>query len=156
MSQPYTHDLSTTRKLETDRRLAIELRESCLRQVIDLEVSMNVEKRWDLLSPEYLETLGYLATRKYQRALEELQRLVVQRLFELHRMNVSATGECSLALLGFLTMIKILSVPYANAHREGAPEPLQGDQECCENIQCCCCTIGSPSPIDQLGIRVPH
>lgn len=93
MSQPYTHDLSTTRKLETDRRLAIELRENCLKQVIDLEVSMGIEKRWDLLSPEYLETLGYLATRKYQRALEELQRLVVQRLFELHRMNVSATGE---------------------------------------------------------------
>ena len=99
MSQPYAHDLSTTRKLETDRRLALELRENCLRQVIDLEVSMGIDKRWDPLSPEYLETLGYLATRKYQRALEELQRLVVQRLFELHRMNVSATGE---RYLGYL------------------------------------------------------
>jgi hypothetical protein len=96
MSRPYTHDLSTTRKLETDRRLALELRENCIKQIIDMEVSMGIEKRWDPLSPEYLETLGYLSTRKYQRALEELQQLVIQRLFELHRMNVSATGECSI------------------------------------------------------------
>ena len=96
MSQPYAHDLSTTQKLESDRRLALELRENCLRQIVDLEVGMGIEKRWDLLSPEYLETLSYLTTRKYQRALEELQWLVVQRLFELHRMNISATGKhCS-------------------------------------------------------------
>jgi hypothetical protein len=99
MRRPYTHDLSTTRKLETDRRLALELRESCLKQLIDLEVSMGIDKRWDPMSPEYLETLGYLATRKYQRALEELQRLVIQRLFELHRMNVSATGKHRLRYL---------------------------------------------------------
>ena len=73
MSQPYTHDLSTTRKLESDCRLALELQEDCLRQVINLEVSMGIDKRWDSLSPEYLETLGYLTTRRYQRALEELQ-----------------------------------------------------------------------------------
>ena len=54
---------------------------------------MGIEKQWDPLSPKYLEMLSYLATRKYQRALEELQQLVVQRLFELHRMNISATGE---------------------------------------------------------------
>jgi len=92
-SQPYTHDLSTTRKLETERRYALELRESCLKQVIEMEVEMGIERRWDPSSPEYLETLGYLSTRTYQRALEELQRLVVQRLFELHKMNISATGE---------------------------------------------------------------
>ena len=54
---------------------------------------MGIDKRWDPSSPEYLDTLGYLATRKYQRALEELQRLVIQRLFELHKMNISATSE---------------------------------------------------------------
>ena len=83
------------RKLESDRPLAVELWENCLKQVIDLEVSMGIDKRWDSLSPEYLETLGYLATRRYQWVLEELQRLVIQRLFELHRMNVSATGKQS-------------------------------------------------------------
>ena len=56
---------------------------------------MGIDKHWDSLSPEDLETLGYLTTRRYQWALEELQRLVIQRLFELHRMNVSATGKQS-------------------------------------------------------------
>ena len=59
-----------------------------------MEVGMGITNRWDPSFPEYLETLGYLATRTYQRALEELQRLVIQRLFELHKMNISATGEC--------------------------------------------------------------
>lgn len=54
---------------------------------------MGIDKRWDPSSPEYLDTLGYLVTRKYQRALEELQHLVIQHLFELHKMNISATGE---------------------------------------------------------------
>ena len=94
MSQPYSHDLATTRKLETERRCALELRESCLRQVIEMEVRMGIEKRWEPSSPDYMETLQYLSTRRYQRALEELQRLVIQRLFELHKMNISATGEC--------------------------------------------------------------
>ena len=79
--------------METERRYALELREDCLKQIIDLEVSMGIDRRWDPSSPEYMETLGYLLTRTYQRALEELQRLVIQRLFELHKMNISATGE---------------------------------------------------------------
>ncbi|KAI0323319.1 hypothetical protein GY45DRAFT_1227486, partial [Cubamyces sp. BRFM 1775] len=36
--------------------------------------------------------LQYIATRKYQRALGKLQRLVIQRLFELHKLNLSQTG----------------------------------------------------------------
>ena len=95
LSQPYTHDLSTTRKLESERHYAIELHKKYLKQIVDMEVSMGIEMRWDPLTPEYMETLGYLSTRKYHRALEELQRLVVQRLFELHKMNISATGERS-------------------------------------------------------------
>jgi len=96
LSQPYSHDLSTTRKLETERRYALELRENCLKQVVEMEVSMGIDRRWDPTSPEYVETLGYLSTRTYQRALEELQWLVIQRLFELHKMNILATGEHSL------------------------------------------------------------
>ena len=93
LSQPYTHDLSTTRKLETERCYAIELCENCLKQIVEMEVSMGIEKQWDPSSPEYLETLDYLSTRTYQHALEELQCLVIQWLFELHKMNISVTGK---------------------------------------------------------------
>ena len=82
-------------KLETERCLSLELREGCLKQIISLEAKMGINNRWDPLSPKYVEMLGYLNTRSYQRALEELQRLVIQQLFELHKLNMSATGECS-------------------------------------------------------------
>lgn len=79
--------------MESERRFCLELRENVLEQIIDIEVQLGIEKRWDPSSTEYLEILGYLSTRTYQRALENLQRLVVQRLFELHKMNISATGK---------------------------------------------------------------
>lgn len=125
LSQPYAHDLSTTRRLETERRYALELRENCLKQVIDMEVGMGIDKRWDPSSPEYLETLGYLSTRKYQRALEELQRLVIQRLFELHKMNISATGEYCITNIWILNdEPQSHSLSHAHAHRKGTTEPL--------------------------------
>ena len=35
----------------------------------------------------------------YERALDELERLVVMRLFELAKMSASGTGLCSLSVL---------------------------------------------------------
>ena len=61
------------RKLETERRLAMELHEKCITGLVEMEVDMGITKRWDPTSPEYQETLSYLSTRRYQRALEELQ-----------------------------------------------------------------------------------
>lgn len=92
-SQPYTQDRSATRKLETSHRYCLELRDSYLMQIVQMEAGMGIERRWDPTTPEYQETLGYMSVRTYHRALEELQRLVIQRLFELHRMNISSTGE---------------------------------------------------------------
>jgi len=62
MSQLYTHDLSTTQKMETEQHCTFELHQSCLQQVVEMEVGMGIEKRWDPSSPEYIETVGYLST----------------------------------------------------------------------------------------------
>ena len=43
--------------------------------------------------PAYQEAVKYIHERKYRRALEKLHRLIVQRLFELQKLNVSHTGE---------------------------------------------------------------
>ena len=94
--QAYAHDSSILLKQETKHHLALKLHESCLTQIVSLEMRMGISNWWDLLSPEYLETLGYLNTRSYQQALEELQRLVIQWLFKLHKMNMLATGEYNL------------------------------------------------------------
>ncbi|RDB25799.1 hypothetical protein Hypma_006601 [Hypsizygus marmoreus] len=49
--------------------------------------------RWSPTSPEYEKTVRYINNRKYEQALDHLHRLVIQRLFELHKLNLSKTGE---------------------------------------------------------------
>jgi hypothetical protein len=88
----YAADASQTRKLETDRRHLCERRENLSREVHEMEVSMGIQRRWEATDDEYIEMTKYIATRKYHRALDELQRLVVQRLFELHKLNLAQTG----------------------------------------------------------------
>lgn len=58
-----------------------------------MEVRMGVAHRWQPSDVQYLETLKYMGLRKYHRALDNLQRLVIQRLFELNKLNLSGTGE---------------------------------------------------------------
>ncbi|KAF9778551.1 hypothetical protein BJ322DRAFT_1014134 [Thelephora terrestris] len=53
---------------------------------------MGIAKRWTPDTPEYVETACYIHERRYHQALNHLQRLVVQRLFELHRLNLSGIG----------------------------------------------------------------
>jgi len=92
-NRTYTLELSQTRKLETDRHFYAERRNILLREVNSMEVKMGITNRWQPSSPEYIDTLKYMSTRTYHRALDNLQRLVVQRLFELHKLNLAQTGE---------------------------------------------------------------
>lgn len=56
---------------------------------------MGIAKRWTPDTPEYMETARYIRERQYHQALNHLQRLVIQRLFELHRLNLSGIGMYS-------------------------------------------------------------
>ena len=92
----YAGDTSITRRLERERR---ELKERIQRlniEVFQMEKSMNVHDRWEPGDCQYQETLKYIATRRYQQALGRLQRLVIQHLFELQKMNLSHTGRLPL------------------------------------------------------------
>ena len=93
-SSKYTSDLSKTRRLETERRYAHERHDKILHQVLELEDHMGIAKRWTPDTTEYAETARYISERRYHRALDNLQRLVTQRLFELHRLNLSGIGQC--------------------------------------------------------------
>ena len=86
----YSSELSKTRRLETERRYADERRQVILKDV-EMEVKMAITTRWQPSSPEYINAVQYLEWRKYEKALDHLQKLVVQRLFELHRMDESRT-----------------------------------------------------------------
>lgn len=87
----YTH-ASQTRKKESERRHLREKWARLHRDVLAMELKMGVDSQWQSDTPAYIETLKYIAERDYQVALEKLHGLVVQRLFELHSMNISQTG----------------------------------------------------------------
>ncbi|KAI6006788.1 hypothetical protein EDD15DRAFT_2139738, partial [Pisolithus albus] len=74
------------------RRHAMENFEKDLRMVQDLEVKLGITKRW-VPEDEEWQTAGRLVTnRKYQRCLDQLESLIVARIFELSKMNQAGTG----------------------------------------------------------------
>ena len=89
----YSAATSQTLRVETTRRQLAEQHESVLYRVIELEVRLGIAHRWQPTTPEYVETTKYMATRNYHRALDNLQRLVILRLFELQKLNLAKTGK---------------------------------------------------------------
>lgn len=57
-----------------------------------LEEELDIETRWTTDSPQYQEALVLMSERQYRRALDTLELLVVQRLFELTKLGLSGTG----------------------------------------------------------------
>ncbi|EIW53126.1 uncharacterized protein TRAVEDRAFT_81512, partial [Trametes versicolor FP-101664 SS1] len=89
----YEADAARTRKRETERRLLREKWDRTLRDVIALELKMGIQdSRWQPDTPEYVTSMQYISERDYRVALEKLHGLVVQRLFELHNLNISQTA----------------------------------------------------------------
>ncbi|TFY56283.1 hypothetical protein EVJ58_g7737 [Rhodofomes roseus] len=88
----YNKEASRTRRLETEKRILRERLQSAENEVAALEVQMGITKRWQASDAEYSSTVQYVSQRKYHRALDKLQGLVVQRLFELHKLNLQHTA----------------------------------------------------------------
>lgn len=82
-----------TRAVETTRRHAIESHEKDLRAVQMMEKRLNVGDRWQPGSEEWNAAAEKVSMRLYQRCLDMLEGLVVARMFELTKMNMSQTGQ---------------------------------------------------------------
>lgn len=93
----YSSDAASTARLESKRRLVNERHAQVLQDVITLEVQLNITSRWVPSSREYRETQKYITERRYHRALDKLHRLVVLRLFELHKLNLGNTGNVTIS-----------------------------------------------------------
>ncbi|KAJ7025078.1 hypothetical protein C8F04DRAFT_968231 [Mycena alexandri] len=76
----------------TVRRHAQENFDKAWIEVQETEVRMGVKERWLDTSPEWAEAAHLISTKRYRLALLKLERLVVQRMFELTKMNLSQTG----------------------------------------------------------------
>lgn len=87
-----------TRKLETSRRVLEEKVERLGTDIIEIEGALGFKRQWQRMDAGFQCVLDYMATQKYHQALGKLQWLVVQRLFELHKLNIAQTGTGSIAL----------------------------------------------------------
>jgi hypothetical protein len=89
---------------ETARRHALESRKHDLTAVQVLEDKLNIAQRWTSDSSEWQQAAEMVSMRHYQRSIDTLEGLVVARMFELTKMNMSQTGKFPL----------VLSVQYTN------------------------------------------
>ena len=60
--------------------------------LVALEKLNDITERWLPSTPEWKEAAAYMEICKYQKALDKLESLVVQRLFELTKMGLAGTG----------------------------------------------------------------
>jgi len=63
-------------------------------ELIRFEEEHDILTRWTPESAPYKEAEKLLAERSYRRAVDNLERLVVQRLFELTKLGMNGVGEC--------------------------------------------------------------
>ena len=91
----YHANATATRRTEKIfSRLHEELLAS-IRYVGFIEKQMTVKGYkvpWTPESPQYTEALQFMFTRNFHRALDKVQQLVVQRLFELSKANIVGLG----------------------------------------------------------------
>ena len=82
-----------SRGVETARRHARETHDKDLRAVQQMEMKMGIVARWKPDSLEWKAASEKVSMRRYQRCLDSLEGLIVARMFELTKMNMSETGE---------------------------------------------------------------
>ncbi|KAJ7615411.1 hypothetical protein FB45DRAFT_841871 [Roridomyces roridus] len=80
-------------KAEIALRHAIEKKERTAVTVAEIERELSIVTRWAADNPRYIAAVKEARFLEYQRALDRLELLVVERLFELTKMNQSGTGD---------------------------------------------------------------
>ncbi|KAJ7687992.1 hypothetical protein B0H14DRAFT_3101286 [Mycena olivaceomarginata] len=79
-------------KEDRARRRAQEKMEREEERVEELEEMLDIVERWTTESPKWAATVDEIKKRKYALALDALELLIVERIFELTKMNQSQTG----------------------------------------------------------------
>ncbi|KAK1234078.1 hypothetical protein PQX77_002727 [Marasmius sp. AFHP31] len=81
-----------TSSVERTMRQEEEKEEKLLLDIHQLENILEVKSRWKEGSDEWKEAEKLARTQTYQKAIDRVEGLVVARIFELSRLNVSGTG----------------------------------------------------------------
>jgi hypothetical protein len=95
MTGNLSQDAQTVSKShESQRKAAYRKVEFHMNAVEDLERRLGIQDRWTPGHAKYQKTWQYIHNPDFMRVVERLEGLVVQRLFELSKANLSGTGEC--------------------------------------------------------------
>jgi len=108
MSQNPSKKLEMRNHLAAVQRDAFDTLSQCREMLAAYEQTHGIEERWTPETEKWRRAVQYVSIRKYQVALDKLEGLVVQRLFELAKMGLSGTGKddslvlitCSIYLQG--------------------------------------------------------
>ncbi|KAJ7076258.1 hypothetical protein B0H15DRAFT_925229 [Mycena belliarum] len=87
----YQRAAKETRGIETQRRHAMERAAKALEAVQDLEARLDTD-RWVPGSEKWEAAATMSGRRRYQRALDDLEGLIIARMFELYKVNMAGTG----------------------------------------------------------------
>jgi hypothetical protein len=80
-------------QIKTRYRTTFARLDSVEETVCVFEDEHGISVRWKIGSQQFIEGRNNIARRRYQQALNNLERLVVQRLLELTKLNASGLGE---------------------------------------------------------------
>jgi hypothetical protein len=79
--------------METKRRDTLKIAVKSLGAMQDLELRLRITMWWEPGSDTWVKAAKMVSKRHYQRTLDQLQGLVVARMFELLKVNMSGTGK---------------------------------------------------------------
>jgi hypothetical protein len=88
----------STLSIEREHRHTLQELETLRETILAMEHTLGVEHQWTPQCDEWKATQQQLDMRNYTRALDNLEALVVARLFEMTKMNMSGTGASLLRL----------------------------------------------------------
>ena len=83
---------NNTKAIERTRRHKEELVDKTLLAIHDMEHCYEISERWTADSPQWKRAEELLKNRTYRRCLDALEGLIVARMFELTKMNMSQTS----------------------------------------------------------------
>ncbi|KAG9022641.1 hypothetical protein FRB95_014515 [Tulasnella sp. JGI-2019a] len=85
-------NLQALRRMKQAYTAAFEKVNHCLKQLNVLETALGIESQWTPASQEYVNTKKEAMECTYHLALNHLERLVMQQLFELQKANLESAG----------------------------------------------------------------
>ena len=94
MPEQSQKNIALARAKVAERNAALRKLQLAEAALEDIERRMGISERWTEDSAEYKEAQAYVKNRRFIRAVDQLERLVVQRLFELSKANLAGTGAC--------------------------------------------------------------